>query len=337
MLINIALDAMGGDNAPQAACEGAVEALKEFGDIAVTLFGKQEEIQKYIPENEPRLTVVDCPEEIPMDEEQPMLAARRMKQSSMVMAVNAVKEGRCAAFVSAGSTGAIMACGILYARRIKGIDRPAIATMLPGSTHPFLLIDSGANVDCSPANLNQFALMGCTYMEKVAGVEKAVAGLVNNGTEDCKGNQQTKEAHQLMKAQDQYEFYGNLEAREIPFSPCNVVACDGFVGNVILKYTEGLAKALTGMLKETIMESGTRAKLGGLLLKPALATFKKKMNADEYGGAPLLGVNAPMIKAHGSSNATAFKNALRQAKLMVETNVTDTIRTALEKLAEPEA
>lgn len=334
MRINIALDAMGGDNAPAAACEGAVEALREMPDISVTLFGKQQEIIKYIPENEfgDRLHITDCAEAIPMDEEQPMLAARRMKDSSMVKAIQAVAAGECDAFVSAGSTGAIMACGILYARRMKGIDRPAIATVLPGSTHPFLLMDSGANVDCSPANLNQFALMGCAYMEKVVGVKKPIAGLVNNGTEECKGNQQTKEAHQLMKAQDKYEFYGNLEAREIPFSPCNVVVCDGFVGNVILKYTEGLAKALTGMLKETIMESGLRAKLGGLLLKPALGKFKKKMSADEYGGAPLLGVNAAMIKAHGSSNATAFKNALRQAKVMAETDVTGTIRNALTQL-----
>lgn len=333
--ISIAVDAMGGDNAPAAICEGTLQALREMPDIRVTLCGRESEIRPFLSGAEDvadRLTVLDAPDVITMHDA-PMLAVRRKTDSSMVKAMLEVKEGRCQAFVSAGSTGAVLAGGILRVGRIRGIERPALAPVLPGRKKPFLLIDSGANVDCRAEYLNQFALMGTIYMEKVVGAKNAQAGLVNIGTEEEKGCQMVKDAYQLMKNQSVYRFYGNLEARDVPSSDADVAVCDGFVGNVILKYTEGLAGALTGMLKDSIMESGVRGKLGGLLLKPALRAFKNRMNYEEHGGAPLLGVNAAMVKAHGSSSALAFKNAVRQARTMVETDVTGTIRRELEKLA----
>ena len=336
--INIAVDAMGGDNAPRAICEGVLQALREMPDIAVTLCGPESDLRPLLAGSDDvaaRLTVLDAPEVISMHES-PTLAVRRKVNSSMVKAMLEVKEGRCQAFVSAGSTGAVLAGGILRVGRIRGIDRPALAPVLPGRNHPFLLIDSGANVDCQPSYLNQFGLMGSIYMEKVMGVKNPSVGLVNIGTEEEKGNQQVKDAHKLMAAQSVYRFTGNLEARDVPTGDTDVAVCDGFVGNVILKYTEGLASALTGMLKDSIMAGGLRGKIGGLLLKPAMHAFKNRMNYEEHGGAPLLGVNGAMVKAHGSSSAHAFKNAIRQARLMVEKDVAGTIKTELEKLAPAE-
>lgn len=337
--ISIAVDAMGGDNAPRAICEGTLAALREMSDIRVTLCGREAEIRPFFEgadDIKDRLTLLDAPDVITMHDA-PMLAVRRKTESSMVKAMLEVKEGRCQAFVSAGSTGAVLAGGILRVGRIRGIERPALAPVLPGRKKPFLLIDSGANVDCRAEYLNQFGLMGTIYMEKIVGAKEPKAGLVNIGTEAEKGCQMVKDAYKLMSGQSVYRFYGNLEARDVPLGEADVAVCDGFVGNVILKYTEGLAGTLTGMLKDTIMESGLRGKLGGLLLKPALRAFKSKMNYEEHGGAPLLGVNAAMVKAHGSSSALAFKNAIRQARLMVETDVTGTIRRELEKLAPAES
>jgi len=333
-MISIAVDAMGGDNAPRAICEGVLQALREMPDIAVALCGPEGEIRPLLQGADDvaaRLSVIDAPEVISMHES-PTLAVRRKTDSSMVRAMLEVKEGRAQAFVSAGSTGAVLAGGILRVGRIRGIDRPALAPVLPGRNHPFLLIDSGANVDCQPEYLNQFGLMGSIYMEKVMGVASPGVGLVNIGAEEEKGNQQAKDAHRLMAAQPVYRFTGNVEARDVPTGDTDVVVCDGFVGNVILKYTEGLASALTGMLKDSIMAGGLRGKIGGLLLKPAMRAFKNRMNYEEHGGAPLLGVNGAMVKAHGSSSALAFKNAVRQARLMVERDVAGTIRSELERL-----
>ena len=332
--ITIAVDAMGGDNAPRAICEGVLMALREMPDISVILCGPEADLQPLLAGSEDvaaRLTLVDAPEVISMHES-PTLAVRRKVNSSMVKAMLEVKEGRAHAFVSAGSTGAVLAGGILRVGRIRGIDRPALAPVLPGRNHPFLLIDSGANVDCQPEFLNQFGLMGSIYMEKVMGVANPGVGLVNIGAEEEKGNQQAKDAHRLMAAQPVYRFTGNVEARDVPSGDTDVAVCDGFVGNVILKYTEGLASALTGMLKDSILSGGLRGKIGGLLLKPSMRAFKNRMNYEEHGGAPLLGVNGAMVKAHGSSSALAFKNAVRQARLMVEKDVAGTIRTELEKL-----
>ena len=330
----IALDAMGGDNVPGAIVAGGVAALRAFEDLRLLLAGPEAELHALLTDDHDvrdRIEILPAGEVITMDEP-PMLAVRRKVNSSLVQAMMAVHEGRAQAVVSAGSTGAVLAGGMLRMGRIPGVERPALAPVLPGLKKPFLLIDCGANVDCQPKYLAQFGLMGSVYMKSVMGVQDPAVGLVNIGTEEEKGNQQAKAAFALMKAQTAYRFTGNVEAREVPTGDTDVVVCDGFVGNVILKYTEGLASALTGMLKDSILAGGLRGKVGGLLLKPAMRAFKNRMNYEEHGGAPLLGVNGAMVKAHGSSSAHAFKNAIRQARLMVEKDVTGTIRAGLEAL-----
>lgn len=332
--ITIAVDAMGGDNAPGAIVEGCLMALREMPDIRITLCGVEEAIRPLLAnaaDLADRISVINAPDVISMDEA-PMLAVRRKVDSSMVRAMLELKCGNAQAFVSAGSTGAVLAGGMIRVGRIRGIDRPALAPVLPGRNRPFMLIDSGANVDCQAEYLVQFGMMGAIYMEKVMGVAQPAVGLVNIGTEDEKGNQMTKKAFALMKEQQTFRFAGNVEAREIPKGVVDVVACDGFDGNIILKYTEGLASTLTGMLKEELMGGGLKEKIGGLLIKPAIKRFKGRMDSDEYGGAPLLGVNGAMVKAHGSSNARAFKNAIRQARTMVVGDVAGKIRDAVEQL-----
>ena len=326
----VAVDAMGGDHAPEAVCEGVLEALKAREDLRVTLCGPEARLRALVGDAA-GVTIVDAPEVISMDES-PTLAVRKKINSSMVVAMLQLKEGKADAFVSGGSTGAVLAGGILRVGRIRGIDRPALAPVIPGRNHPFLLIDSGANVDCQPEYLNQFGLMGSIYMNKIVGVKDPAVGLVNIGTEDEKGNQQVKAAHALMTAQRVYRFSGNLEARDVPTGDVAVAVCDGFVGNVILKYTEGLASALTGMLKDSIMSGGLRGKIGGLLLKPSMRAFKQRMNYEETGGAPLLGVQGAMVKAHGSSSPRAFKNAILQARTMAEQGIVEEITRELERL-----
>ncbi len=337
-MITIAVDVMGGDNAPVAIVEGCLMALRQMSDIAVTLCGPEDQIRPLIADAkdlENRINIVHAPDVISMHEA-PMMAVRKKVDSSMVRAMLELKEGRAQAFVSAGSTGAVLAGGMTRVGRIRGIDRPALAPVLPGRHKPFVLIDSGANVDCQARYVMQFGMMGAIYMEKVFGVQNPTVGLVNIGAEEEKGNQMSKEAFALMSAQKVYNFVGNVEARDIPTGDVDVIACDGFDGNIILKYTEGLASTLTGMLKEELKEGkGIKSlpeKIGGLLIRPAIQRFKKRLDADEHGGAPLLGVNGAMIKAHGSSNATAIKNALRQARTMVLGDVAGVIRREVEKL-----
>jgi len=330
----IAVDAMGGDNAPHAIVEGCLDALREMNDIAVTLCGPEEQLRPLLKDAGnlmDRITVINAPDVISMHEA-PMMAVRKKVDSSMVRAMLELKSGSAQAFVSAGSTGAVLAGGMIRIGRIRGIDRPALAPIIPGKNRPFLLIDSGANVDCQAEYLVQFGMMGSIYMEKVMGVKNPTVGLVNIGVEEEKGNQMSKKAFGLMKEQKVFNFAGNVEAREIPTGDVDVIACDGFDGNIILKYTEGLASALTGVLKEELLGGGLKEKIGALLIKPALKRFKGRLDADEHGGAPLLGVNAPMIKAHGSSEARGIKNALRQARAMIEGDVTGKIRDAVEKL-----
>lgn len=314
----VAMDAMGGDHAPEAPVQGAILALKRFPDLRVQLYGPASQLKELLSaagDVAERIEVVDAPEIIGMHDS-PTDAVRRKVNSSMVKAMLAVKEGRAAAMVSAGSTGALLAGGILRVGRIPGIDRPALTVVMPGRKKPYLLLDCGANVDCLPRVLALFGLMGSIYMKRVMGVEVPDVRLVNIGTEAEKGNRLSKEAHQLMSAQQAYHFGGNVEARDVPLGACDVVVADGFDGNLLLKYAEGLSSALVGMLKDEMMSS-TRAKLGALLLKPALRAFKNKMNYEEYGGAPLLGLKGAVIKAHGSSNATAMMNAIRQARTMI--------------------
>lgn len=335
--IVIAVDAMGGDNAPKAIVEGCVAALKEMPDVEIILFGKEEQVTPLLEganDVKDRIKVENADDVIDMHEA-PMLAIRRKTESSMVKAMLAVREKRAQAVISAGSTGAVLAGGMLRIGRIPGIERPALAPVLPGRKKPFLLIDSGANVDCQSVYLEQFGLMGSVYMEKMLGVKEPSVMLANIGAEAEKGNKLYKEAHARMSEQKAYRFDGNVEGRDIPEGVCDVVVADGFDGNLLLKYTEGLASALTGMLKDEIM-GDSLAKIGYLFMKKAFKGFKNRLNYEEHGGAPLLGVDGVVVKAHGSSNAKAFASALRQTRDMVRGDVVGKIKAGLADLSKGE-
>ena len=331
----IALDAMGGDHAPDAIVEGAIRGLRKFKDIEILLTGPQEKLENLIADAndvKERITIENATQVITM-EDSPMMAVRTKKDSSLVVAMNAVREGRAGAVVSAGSTGAILAGGMFKIGRIPGIERPALAPVLPGLKKNFMLIDCGANVDCQPKYLLQFGLMGSVYMKSVLDVKDPHVGLVNIGAEAEKGNKLVKETYELMVQQTGYNFVGNCEARDIFTGDYDVVVADGFAGNIILKHTEGLAKALFTMIKEELMSSlGT--KLGALLAKPAFYKVKKRMDYNAVGGAPLLGVNGAVVKAHGSSGGEAIENAIRQARRMLEGDVVGKITEGLKVLEE---
>ena len=331
----IALDAMGGDQAPDAIVAGAIAALRRFEDIRVILAGPQSRLEALLAEAgdvRDRVEILPADDVIQMDES-PMLAVRQKVNSSMVQAMLAVREGRAGAVVSAGNTGALLAGGMLRIGRIPGIERPALAPVIPGVKKPFLLIDAGANVDCQPRYLVQFGLMGSVYMHSVMDVERPAVGLVNIGAEAEKGNKLTKETYQLMQAQSSYYFAGNAEARDIPIGDFDVVVADGFDGNIILKYTEGLASAMMGMLMGNLNASKV-TRLGAALSRPAFRKFKRSMDYNAYGGAPLLGVEGAVIKAHGASGKTAIMNALRQARTMLAGDVAGKIREGLSGLAD---
>ena len=325
----IAIDVMGGDNAPDSVIEGVKLALAEMNDIKIILCGPEEIVR---PMESDRVSVVPTTEVITM-EEAPMMAVRKKGDSSLVRAMLEVREKRADAVLSAGSTGAVLAGGMFRIGRIKGVERPALAPILPGRNGPVLLLDVGANVDCQPKYLNQFGLMGSAYMSGVLGYENPKVGLANIGVEDEKGNRLAKEARQLMLQQTSYNFVGNVEAREIASGDYQVMVFDGFDGNLILKHTEGLVSALIGMLKEELMSSFI-TKLGAMIVKPALKRFKKRMDYNEQGGAPLLGIDGVVIKAHGSSGAKAICSAIRQARTMVKNDVVGKISAGLEGLAE---
>lgn len=329
----IALDAMGGDHAPDAIVEGAIRSLRKYKDIEILLVGPQEKLESCIAgadDVRKRVQILNATQVISMDEA-PMLAVRAKKDSSLVVAMNAVREGRAGAVVSAGSTGAVLAGGMFKIGRIKGVERPALAPVLPGLKKNFMLIDSGANVDCQPKYLLQFGLMGSAYMKYVMDVQDPQVGLVNIGAEAEKGNKLVKETYALMQDQSGYSFAGNCEARELFTGDFDVAVADGFAGNVILKHTEGLSKALFTMIKQELMSSvGT--KLGAMLAKPAFRRVKRRMDYNAVGGAPLLGVEGAVVKAHGSSGPEAIENAVRQARRMLEGDVVGKIREGLKAL-----
>lgn len=334
----IAIDAMGGDNAPDAIVAGGVLALRKYPDLRLLFAGPQDRIEALLKDAgdvRGRIEILPADEVITNDEA-PMMAVRKKVNSSLVQTMLAVKEGRAQAAVSAGSTGAVLACGMLRLGRIPGIERPALAPVLPGMKGPFMVIDSGANVDCQPKYLQQFGLMGSVYMKSVQGIEDPAVGLVNIGVEAEKGNRQAKEAYELMAAQTSYRFAGNCEAREIPSGDFAVVVADGFVGNVIIKYTEGVVATVTGLLKRHMMES-LRTKIGGALSKPAFRGLKNDLDYNAVGGAPLLGVQGAVVKAHGSSGDEAIMNAIRQARTMLEGDVVGKISAGLAGLAQTEA
>ena len=313
----IAVDAMGGDHAPGEIVKGAVNA---FGS-RIVLVGRQEdirsELQKYsYPQD--HITIENASEVISTDES-PTTAIRRKKDSSMVVGLNLVKQGQAAAFVSAGSTGALLTGATVIIGRIKGIERPALGTMLPTTKGYTFLLDSGANVDCKPAYLVQFAKMATIYVEHVVGKKAPKVGLVNIGSEKEKGDTLSKEAHELLEEVSEINFVGNTEPRDIPYGPVDIVVCDGFVGNVILKLAEGLSQALFGALKEEITK-GPYVLAAAALRKP-FGKLKRRFDSDEVGGAPFLGLKALVVKAHGSSKAKAIKNAIKQCETFVENDI----------------
>ena len=331
--MKIIVDMMGGDNAPLAVLEGAAAAVKEYG---VQLIGVGDEalVRKTAADNNISLDgieLVNCTEVIEMCDE-PARAIRTKKDSSIVVGLNMLKEGKGDAFVSAGSTGALHVGASLIVRTLRGIKRPALATMVPAKNKAYLLLDCGANVECRPEMLNAFGTMGSVYAEKVMGRETPKVALVNNGAEDTKGTPTYREAHQLLKANPCIHFAGNIEPRYIMDGEVDVVVCDGFVGNVVLKLTEGVAKTLLGMLKKIFLQN-LITKLSYLGIKGGLGELKRMMDSEEVGGAPLLGAAKPVIKAHGSSHAKGIKNAIRQAKICVENDLCGTMQSALDELA----
>ena len=338
--MKIVVDAMGGDLAPKVNVDGSIDALREFPDVEIVLVGPQALVEKTIGEYadqaalsgvRSRLSVVDAPEVI-TTEEHPVMALRRKKNSTFCVGMDIVRSKEAQAFVSAGSTGALMAGAMFKIGRIKGIVRPALATLLPVPGRPMLMVDAGANVDCKPDWIVQFGMMGSVYMQKVMGVAQPDVGLLNIGVEDAKGNEQTQAACALMRKEQPFHFVGSVEARDALAGNCDVLATDGFAGNVLLKNTEGVISLLFGLLKGGLMSS-TKGKIAALLAKDTFRDLKHQFDATEVGGAPLLGVEGAVIKAHGNSNARAIFCAIRQAKKVVDSGVVDLIREGVGKLS----
>lgn len=328
----VAVDGMGGDFAPAAVVEGCVQAVKE-GDVNIIITGPEELIKKELDKHQypkDRISILHA-EEVITTNEPPVMAVRKKKDSSLVKALQLVKEKKAEAVISAGSTGAFMTGSTLIVGRIKGIDRVALAPIMPGKNGAFMVADAGANVDCKPQYLIQFALMGKIYFENILKIKNPTIGLVNIGTEEEKGNELTKETYKLLKTMD-FNFIGNVEPRDVSNGDVNVLVCDGFVGNTILKMYEGVALNVFNMLKEEIMKSFT-AKIGGVLLKPVFKGLKKKFDYSEYGGSAFLGSKGICIKAHGSSDSKAFKNAIRQAENCYDNKIIDKIKDELEKIS----
>lgn len=326
-MVRVALDAMGGDHAPDEIIKGAVEAVGLREDIKVFLVGKEELIREKLKAysyREPQIEVVNATEVIETAEP-PVAAIRTKKDSSIVVGLKLVKDGAADAFVSAGSSGAVLVGGQLLVGRIKGVERPPLAPLIPTEKGVSLLIDCGANVDARPSHLVQFARMGSIYMKSVMGIENPRVAIVNIGAEEEKGNALVKETFPLLKACEDLNFIGSIEAREIPYGQADVIVCEAFVGNVILKLYEGVGAVLIGKIKESMMSS-LRSKLGALLVKPALKQTVKSFDASEYGGAPLLGLNGLVVKTHGSSKAKEVKNSIIQCVTFKEQQINDKIR-----------
>lgn len=312
MANRVIVDAFGGDNAPLCNLQGAADAAAELG-VAITLVGDEQAIRTCARQHDVSLegmTIVQADDVMDIHDASTEIVKSK-RGTSLAVGLELLADGQGDAFVSAGSTGALVVGATLLVKRIKGIRRPALATLVPTPTGAYLLLDSGANVECRPEMLMDFALMGHEYMKRVAGVKKPRVGLLNVGTEDTKGDPLRLETYQALAASS-FHFIGNVEARDVPAGVCDVLVTDGFSGNIVLKLTEGAASTLFGLIKQAF-GSNLKSKLGGLAVRGSLRGMKSLMDYSEHGGAPLLGVRAPVIKAHGSSNAKAIKNAIRQA------------------------
>ncbi len=326
-MTNVAVDAMGGDHAPAEIVKGVVEAVNENSRIKVYLTGRQEAIKKELVQytyHKEQIEIVNAAEVIDTAEP-PVMAIRKKKDSSIVVALNLVKSGVCDAFVSAGSSGAVLVGGQLIVGRIKGIERAPLAPLIPTEKGCSLLIDCGANVDARPSHLVQFAKMGSVYMESVMGIPNPRVAIVNIGAEEEKGNALVKETFPLLKNCPEINFIGSIEARDIPTGYADVIVCEAFAGNIILKLYEGVGAALIKKVKAVMMTS-LRSKIGGLLVKPALKETLKEFSVEEYGGAPLLGLNGLVVKTHGSSKAIEIKNSVLQCVTFKEQRISQKIK-----------
>lgn len=334
-ITKVALDAMGGDNAPGAIVQGAIDVVVKRQDIHIFLVGQEkvieEELQRYEYPKE-QISIVNATEIIETAEP-PVMAIRRKKDSSIVVAMNMVKNGEADALVSAGSSGAILVGGQVLVGRIKGVERPPLAPLIPTQKGVSLLIDCGANVDARPSHLVQFAKMGYIYMKNVIGIENPRVAIVNIGAEEEKGNALVKETFPLLKACEEINFIGSIEAREIPHGEADVIVCEAFVGNVILKLFEGVGSTLISEIKKGLM-TNVRSKIGALLVKPTLKETLKKFDASEYGGAPLLGLNGLVVKTHGNSTAKEVANSIIQCVTFKEQRINDKIKEIIQKKAE---
>lgn len=326
-MIKVAVDAMGGDNAPKEIVKGAVEAVNENSKIKVYLTGVKDTVAQELAQytyNKEQIEIVNATEIIETAEP-PVMAIRKKKDSSIVVALNLVKDGTCDAFVSAGSSGAVLVGGQLIVGRIKGIERPPLAPLIPTEKGCSLLIDCGANVDARPSQLVQFAKMGSVYMESVMGVQNPKVAIVNIGAEEEKGNALVKETFPLLKNCPEINFIGSIEAREIPTGYADVIVCEAFAGNIILKLYEGVGAMLLRKVKSSLMSS-LRSKIGALLIKPALKQTLKGFSLEEHGGAPLLGLNGLVVKTHGSSKSVEIKNSILQCATFKEQKINEKIK-----------
>ena len=330
-MIKVALDAMGGDNAPVEIVKGAIDAISKRDDIKVLLVGQEEVVKKELAQytyNSEQIEVINATEVIETAEP-PVMAIRRKKDSSIVVAMNLVKKGEADAFVSAGSSGAILVGGQVIVGRIKGADRAPLAPIIPNANGVSLLIDCGANVDARPSHLVQFAKMGSIYMEHVVGIKNPRVAIVNIGAEEEKGNALVKETFPLLKECEDINFIGSIEARDIPSGYADVIVCEAFVGNVILKLSEGLASVMIKKIKQG-MTSTIKSSLGAFLVKPALKKTLKSFDASEYGGAPLLGLNGLVVKTHGSAKAIEVSNSIIQCVTFKEQQINEKIRERIQ-------